>query len=214
MCAGEQRQDGLGPWQFPLSELIVFLLTGAFVFANVAWQWFAYFPETHTYAHTLLALGMWHTLAIASLPIAVRRWLSGTTFPKHPGEWLWTVLGATSFAKLFPPFFPLAQMSLGWMIAPALCGLAVWKLRSQRTWAIVFATLLTQNMWAVLRDCLAAPVRFVAAGDLMVVSLAAAVLIGVSLHDLRRGTSDNWSHWLGVGLWLVMAVTYFLTWVL
>jgi hypothetical protein len=153
--------------------------------------------------------------ALGGLVLWATRRTRGRPFPKHPGEYLLVVLGISSLLGLVLGFVISQMMESApfrsWERAISLYNLVVaivwiWGalvLRARRWRAFFFLAAAFELLSCVL---LWAGVAHTGAWRLPLYVLVPVVLAVVVVKDHRQGLRYPWTHWLGVGVQMWIAL--------
>ena len=174
-----------------------------------------------TLAETLRAIAsVAEGTALAGLWLAISRWARGGRFPGYPGEWLWLAAGTfTATSLLAPVFREIVRNVLGLDFTFVYANYLVEFI------AFVVAAIRGERgrwqSWMVSRTIAGAVVLYVFFGFEVssgpgpfaraAAMVAAAVVLALPLFslivlvvaDLARRTAYPWSHWTGVGAYLL-----------
>ncbi len=158
--------------------------------------------------------GLGWGLAFGSLSLWAARRSRGRPFPRHPGEYLFVVLGIFSLLTLGMNFLfavmPAEKFGIAWwnwsMVVFHLIGCVVWiraaLLIEASLWRWFFLLHAAMHIAALLMPMMGyGDSRYYAMHGVM-----AVVLVGIVAKEYLQGVRYPWEHWLGVTLRLHLSL--------
>jgi hypothetical protein len=168
---------------------------------------------------SMVAEGIGGGAAIAGVLLALGRWFKHMAFPIHPGEWLWLVVGLKIIVSLA---ISASLLVLNYLAFPIVFGLSAilflfGAVGSRRfaLWRVFFLVACSVSAVQCGLVLVKPGLFFSSAGnptsDLMRFTalffaepmLPLAILIVPLWHDLKRRESLPWTHWAGMGAYVL-----------